>query len=64
MDGTDLGRRMGWSRQEAVARGRLALLWRRPTGGAAGNAAECLRLGREPLRRLEPLRRRISQPRH
>lgn len=58
MDGMDLRRRMGWSAAEAKTLARVALLRCRQPRLAPVTAAECLRLGREPSRRLEPLRRR------
>lgn len=57
MDGMDLRRRQGWSAAEAKTLARAALLRRRQPVLAPVTAADCLRLGREPERRLEPLRR-------
>jgi hypothetical protein len=53
-------RRIGWSRAEAKARAKLALLWQRQGEAPAGTAAECMKVGKEPLRRLENLRRRLG----
>ncbi|GGG40637.1 hypothetical protein GCM10010964_30330 [Caldovatus sediminis] len=62
MDGREVGRRVVQLQAEARARRGLALLWRggRPLRVGA-SAAECLRLGVEPARRLEPLRRRLGR---
>lgn len=57
MDGTDLQRRIGWLRTEAKLQAKLALLWQRQRRIPAATAAECAKLAREPLRRLEDLRR-------
>ncbi len=56
MDGMDLRRRMGWSAAEAKTLARFALLRRRQPRLAQVTAADCLRLGRDPSLRLEPLR--------
>ncbi len=61
MNGDDLARRIGHLRADARVRSRLALLWRgRPTATSA-SAADCARNARDPLRRLEPLRRRTGE---
>ena len=57
MDGMDLRRRMGWSAAAAKREARVSALRRRPRSLAPVTAADCVRLGREPERRLEPLRR-------
>jgi len=57
MDGMDLGRRMGWSAAAAKTLARSVVLRRRQPILVPVTAEDCLRLGREPLRRLEPLRR-------
>ena len=57
MDGRDLRRRMGWTQAEAAARRRAAPLRQRQPHLTPVTAEDCVRLGREPLRRLEPLRR-------
>jgi hypothetical protein len=57
MDGMDLRRRMGWSAAEAKALARAAVLRRRQPDLALVTAADCMKLGREPERRLEALRR-------
>ena len=57
MDGMDLRRRMGWSAAEAKTLARAAVLWRLQPSPAAATAADCMKLGRQPERRLEPLRR-------
>jgi hypothetical protein len=58
MDGHDLERRIGRLRADARALSRLALLWRGKPVATAATAADCARTARDPLRRLEPLRRR------
>ncbi len=61
MNGDDLERRIGRLRADAKALSRLALLWRgRPTTTSA-TAADCARNARDPLWRLEPLRRRSGE---
>lgn len=61
MDGKDVGRRVGWSRTEAKARAKLALLWRRRRGTDDGvTAVECLKNAKEPQWRFEGLRRRLG----
>ena len=57
MDGTDLRRRMGWSAAQAKALAQSTVLRRRQPDQAPATAADCVKLGREPDRRLEPLRR-------
>ena len=57
MDGMDLRRRATWSRAAANAWARIAPLWQRQPRPVPVTAQDCVRLGREPLRRLEPLRR-------
>jgi hypothetical protein len=58
MDGTDVARRRSWSRQEAEAKARADALRRQKHAVPTATAAECLRVGQEPEKRLEPLRRR------
>jgi hypothetical protein len=58
---TDLERRIIWARRGAPTRRSLDALRRQPQiapATAAATAADCLKAGQEPLRRLEPLRRR------
>jgi hypothetical protein len=57
MDGMDLRRRIGWLRTQAKLQAKLALLWQRQRRMPAATAAECQKLAREPLGRLEGLRR-------
>ena len=58
MDGDDLERRIGRLRADARALSRLAPLWRGKPPAASATAADCAKNARDPLRRLEPLRRR------
>jgi hypothetical protein len=61
MNGDDLERRIGRLRMDAKALSRFALLQRgRPTATST-TAADCARNARDPLRRLEPLRRRSGE---
>lgn len=60
MDGMDLRRRIGWSRAEAKAQAKFAPLRRTQYGSASATAADCVRMAKQPLRRLEALRRRAS----
>ena len=61
MDGDDLERRIGRLRADARARSRLAPLWRGKPSAASATAADCAKNARDPLRRLEPLRRRSGE---
>jgi hypothetical protein len=54
---TDLERRIIWARRGAPTRQSLDALRRRPQPTPA-SAEDCLKVGVDPLRRLEPLRRR------
>jgi hypothetical protein len=63
MDGMDLQRRMGWSRAAAKAWAGIAPLLRRQPRIPPVTAADCVRIGKVPLRRLEPLRRRTGAAR-
>jgi hypothetical protein len=56
---TDLERRIIWARRGASTRRSLDALRRQPQPAPA-TAADCLKAGQEPLRRLEPLRRRTG----
>jgi hypothetical protein len=58
MDGDDLERRIGRLRTDARGLSRLALLWRGRPAATPATGADCARTARDPLRRLEPLRRR------
>ncbi|MDO9708568.1 hypothetical protein [Paracraurococcus lichenis] len=57
MDGTDMRRRMGWSRTAQATWARIAPLWQRQPHQQPVTAADCVKQGWEPERRLEPLRR-------
>jgi hypothetical protein len=57
MDGMDLRRRVGWSAFEVKTLARAAMLRRRQPAQSSATAADCMKLGRQPERRLEPLRR-------
>ena len=58
MNGDDLERRIGRLRADARGLSRFALLWRGRPMATAATAADCARNARDPLQRLEPLRRR------
>ncbi|WP_135468345.1 hypothetical protein [Crenalkalicoccus roseus] len=60
MDGDELGRRLRRLRADSRAWSRLALLWRASAGTSGESAMHCVRAVRQPLRRLEPLRRRLG----
>ena len=57
MDGTDLQRRIGGARKLHGPAEGLAALWRSQRPPEGGSAADCLKVARDPGRRLEPLRR-------
>jgi hypothetical protein len=61
MDGSDLKRRIGSLRADAKARSRLERLWRDHLTGKAATGADCARNSKDPLRRLDPLRRRPEE---
>lgn len=61
MNGDDLERRIGRLRADAQALSRLAPLWRGNPTAAPATAMDCARNARDPLRRLEPLRRRSRE---
>jgi hypothetical protein len=60
MNGDDLERRIGRLRTDAKALSRLALLWRQKPEAPAATVTgeECAKNARNPLHRLEALRRR------
>ena len=55
---TDLQRVVQQLRRGAPTRASFATLWRQQQPSEAASAEDCVRLGRDPERRLEPLRRR------
>ena len=61
MNGDDLERRIGRLRADAQALSRLAFLWRGEPTAASATAVDCAKNARDPLRRLEPLRRRSGE---
>jgi hypothetical protein len=61
MDGSDLERRIGSLRADAKARSRLERLWRDHPTGTAATGVDCARAARQPLRRLDPLKRRPEE---
>ena len=61
MDGDDLERRIRRLRTDAKALSRLAPLWRGTPTATSATAVDCARNARDPLRRLEPLRRRSGE---
>jgi hypothetical protein len=60
MNGDDLARRMGHQRADGKALAKLRLLWRQRRDMPGATAADCAKHARDPLRRLEPLRRRVA----
>jgi hypothetical protein len=63
MDGRDLARCITGARWHPNLREGFTALWRAQRPLAGGSAEECLRAGRDPLRRLEALRRGFGRPR-
>lgn len=61
MDGMDIQRCVTWARAGRPTRMALASVWRRQDT-PPGSAADCLKQGRDPSRRLEALRRRHGTP--
>jgi hypothetical protein len=61
MDGIELGRRVERLRRDARGLRRLTVLWRAPSGRAATSAANCVKVEKDPARRLEPLRRSVGK---
>ncbi|MBR0644482.1 hypothetical protein [Plastoroseomonas hellenica] len=60
MGGDDLKRRVERQRADAKGLSKLTVLWRGAREGASANGADCARNAKDPLRRLEPLRRRTG----
>jgi hypothetical protein len=60
MTGNDLSRRVTDQRAEARSQARAALMGRAQSAPASATAADCARAARDPLRRLEPMRRRTA----
>jgi hypothetical protein len=57
MDGRDLQRCISGARGQPRTRQGLSELWRAQRPPSGSSAAECLKIGQDPLRRLEALRR-------
>ncbi|WP_270936208.1 hypothetical protein [Falsiroseomonas oryzae] len=57
MDGTDLQRRIGGKTRRPHPELALESLRRQQRPPAGGTAEDCLKVARDPERRLEPLRR-------
>ena len=57
MNGDDLQRRIGQMRAEGKVTAKLASLWQRKTETTRATAVDCAKAAKDPLRRLEPLRR-------
>ena len=60
MSGDDLKRRVERQRADAKGLSKLTVLWRGAREGVPANGADCARNAKDPLRRLEPLRRRTG----
>lgn len=60
MNGNDLARRVGGLSADGKAFSKLTLLWRHKQAGSGATGEDCARSARDPLRRLEPLRRRVA----
>jgi hypothetical protein len=58
MNGDDLQRRIGQVRAEGKVISKLSSLWQRKVATTRLTAADCAKAAKDPLRRLEPLRRR------
>jgi hypothetical protein len=63
MNGDDLARRIGNLRADGRRLSKLSLLWKHKRTSSGTTAADCARIARDPLRRLEPLRRRTATTR-
>lgn len=59
---TDLQRVVENLRRGAPTRAGLATLWRQQQPSEAASAEDCVRRGRDPERKYEPLRRRQGRP--
>ena len=57
MDGRDLQRCISGARGHPRMKQGLSALWRAQGSLSGGSAAECMKVGQDPLRRLEALRR-------
>jgi hypothetical protein len=60
MDGHDMERRVGKARRRRARRAGIDALRRNHQPPPATTAQDCLKAGRDPERRLEPLRREIG----
>ena len=58
MDGDEVGRRVARLRAEGRAHAQAVALWRDHPEMTVATAAECVQAVKEPLRRLDALRRR------
>ncbi|MBC9178085.1 hypothetical protein [Pseudoroseomonas ludipueritiae] len=63
MNGDDLARRIGALRADGRGLSKLSLLWKQKQASSGTTGADCARIARDPLRRLEPLRRRTAATR-
>jgi hypothetical protein len=57
MDGHDVERRVGNARRTRQARDGLALLWRNRAAQRRTSAEDCVKAGKDPGRKFEPLKR-------
>ncbi|WP_372623515.1 hypothetical protein [Falsiroseomonas sp.] len=62
MDGRDMQRRVGGGRRRAQERQSIEALRRNQAAPQGGSAADCLKAGRDPEKKLEELRRSLGSP--
>ena len=62
MNGADLARRIGALRAHDRGLSKLSLIWKHKQASSGTTRADCARVARDPLRRLEPLRRTQASP--
>ncbi|RKK01407.1 hypothetical protein EBE87_09835 [Pseudoroseomonas wenyumeiae] len=63
MNGDDLARRIGVLRAHGQGLSKLSLIWKHKQASSDTTGADCAKVARDPLRRLEPLRRRMAASR-
>lgn len=60
MNGDDLARQIGTLRADGRGLSKLSLLWQHKRTASDTTGADCAKSAKDPLRRLEPLRRRTA----